>query len=87
MNNPIEPLTESKPFEFTHDGQKYNAIVRYYSDNSRDIELDSDNTEAHDKAWKVAEELGLIKPYTQVIDCKSFIDNVINYGWLPPRLD
>ena len=77
MNNPIEPLTESKPFEFTHDGQKYNAIVRYYSDNA----------EAHDKAWKVAAELGLIKPYTQVIDCKSFIDNVINYGWLPPRLD
>jgi len=87
MNNPIEPLTESKPFEFTHDEQKYNAIVRYYSDNSSDIELDSDNPEAHDKAWKVAEELGLIKPYTQVIDCKSLVDNLINYGWLPPRLD
>ena len=63
MNNmfPIEPVSESEPFEFTHDAQKYKAIVRYYSDASCDVELDSIDAKANDKAWQVAELLDLIE--------------------------
>jgi len=58
---PIEPVSESEPFEFTHDAQKYKAIVRYYSDASCDVELDSIDAKANDKAWQVAELLDLIE--------------------------
>ena len=89
QNQPVEVIRESKPFEFTHNEQKYSAYVRYYSDCNSDVELiDSEDEEAYDKAWKVAEELDLLtRPYTQVINLEDFSDKLKDIGWLPRRED
>ena len=52
-----EPTHESKPFNFTHQGRTFTAYVRYFSDGDMDIETEN---EAQDKAWEVAESLGLL---------------------------
>ena len=55
-------IDESKPFEFSHNGEKYTAYVRYYDDGDCDVELDYDNAEAHDRAWEIADNMGLFDP-------------------------
>lgn len=57
-------IDESKPFEFSHNGEKYTAYVRYYDDEDCDVELllDYDNPEAHDRAWEIADSMGLFDP-------------------------
>lgn len=52
---------ESEPFKFSHEGEEYTAYVRYYEDGDCDVELDYDNPQAHDKAWKIADLLGLFE--------------------------
>ena len=55
-------MTESKTFQFFHDGLSHTAYVRYYENGDRDIEIlsDSPSDKAYDKAWDVAEELGIM---------------------------
>ena len=65
MTNKKENMTvidESEPFDFSHNGEKYNAYVRYYADGDYDVELDYYNDEAHDKAWEIADRMGLFDP-------------------------
>ena len=52
-----EPTHESKPFDFIYQGRPLTAFVRYYDDGEMDIETQD---EAQDKAWEVAESLGLL---------------------------
>lgn len=58
-------IDESKEFEFSHNGEKYTAYVRYYDDGDCDVEMDSDNPEAHDRAWEIADSMGLFDPMTK----------------------
>ena len=52
-------IDESEPFEFSHNGEKYTAYVRYYDDGDCDVELDYYDDGAHDKAWEIADRMGL----------------------------
>ena len=55
-------IDESEPFEFSHNGEKYTAYVRYYDDGDCDVLLDYDNPEAHDRAWEIADNMELFDP-------------------------
>lgn len=55
-------IDESKRFRFKLNGETYTAYVRYYEGGDCDVELEgsSENPEAYEVAWAVAENKNLL---------------------------